>query len=118
MTRDPFWSSLWAGDGFFSWKTRLSGQGRAAINAPGPVETVEINDAEMRVQGRLVLGRTSGLRFSSQRPTSFLRSYISGQERLRVFSGTGKALVCWTPYWNEQLLRTMTKADEAASLYT
>lgn len=118
MARDPFWSSFWAGDGFFSWKTRLSGHGRAAINAPGPVETVEINDSEMRVQGRLVLGRTSGLRFSSQRPTSYLRSFISGQQRLRVFSGTGKALVCWTPYWNEQLLRTITKIDETPSVYT
>jgi uncharacterized protein (AIM24 family) len=118
MARDPFWSSLWAGDGFFSWKTQLTGHGTVAINAPGPVETVEINDAEMRVQGRLVLGRTSGLRFSSQRPSSYLRSFISGQSRMRVFSGTGKALVCWTPYWNEQLLRSVTKQDESQSLYS
>lgn len=105
MTRDPFFASLWAGDGLFNWKTTLAGHGRAAIRTPGPVEIVDINDAQMRVQGRLVLGRTDGLRFSSQRPAAFLRSYISGQSRLRVFSGTGKLLVCWTPYWNEQLLR-------------
>ncbi|MEI6096805.1 MAG: AIM24 family protein [Alphaproteobacteria bacterium] len=118
MTRDPFWSGLWAGDGFFSWKTMLTGQGTAAINAPGPVETVDINDAEMRVQGRLVLGRTSGLQFSSKRPSSYLRSFISGQSRMRVFSGTGKALVCWAPYWNEQLLRTVTQQDEPQSLFS
>ncbi len=118
MTRDPFWSSLWAGDGLFAWKTQLTGQGRAAINAPGPVETVEVNDAEMRVQGRLVLGRTAGLRFSSRRPASFLRSFISGQERLRVFSGTGKALVCWTPYWNEQLMRTVSGVEQDESVYS
>ncbi len=118
MTRDPFWASLWAGDGLFSWKTQLTGQGRAAINAPGPVETVEINDAEMRVQGRLVLGRTAGLTFSSRRPSSYFRSFISGQQRLRVFSGTGKALVCWTPYWNEQLLRSVTRADDSETFYS
>ena len=115
--RDPFWSGLWAGDGFFSWKTTLTGQGRVAINAPGPVEVVDVDATDMRVQGRLVLGRTDGLRFSSRRPSSFLRSFISGQERLRVYSGTGKALVCWTPYWNEQLLKTVTGEPEGG-IYT
>ena len=112
LHRDPFWSSLWAGDGFFSWKTTLAGHGQVAINAPGPVEVVEMDATDMRVQGRLVLGRTDGLRFSSRRPASFLRSYISGQERLRVYSGTGKVLVCWTPYWNEQLLKTVAREPE------
>jgi uncharacterized protein (AIM24 family) len=117
MHRDPFWASLWAGDGFFSWKTTLTGHGRVAINAPGPVEVVDIGTTDMKVQGRLVLGRTDGLRFSSRRPASFLRSYISGQERLRVYSGTGKALVCWTPYWNEQLLKSVAREPEGG-VYT
>lgn len=117
MHRDPFWASLWAGDGFFSWKTTLTGHGRVAINAPGPVEVVDIGTTDMKVQGRLVLGRTEGLRFSSRRPASFLRSYISGQERLRVYSGTGKALVCWTPYWNEQLLKSVAREPEGG-VYT
>ena len=112
MTRDPFFASLWAGDGFLNWKTTLSGSGRAAINTPGPVETVEIEDAEMRVQGRLVLGRTDGLSFSSQRPAGLLRSGLSGQSRLRVFKGTGKLLVCWTPYWNEKLLRQLSYDED------
>ena len=117
LHRDPFWSSLWAGDGFFSWKTTLTGHGQVAINAPGPVEVVEMEATDMRVQGRLVLGRTDGLRFSSRRPASFLRSYISGQERLRVYSGSGKVLVCWTPYWNEQLLKTVAREPEGG-IYT
>lgn len=79
-----------------------------AINAPGPVETIEVQDSDLRVQGRLVLGRTDGLRFSSRNSASFPRNLISGQKRLRVFSGTGKVLVCWTPYWNEHLYRRMT----------
>lgn len=107
MKKDVFWSSLWAGDGFFPWKTTLTGDGRVAINAPGPVETVELDDEELRVQGRHVLGRTQGLEFSSERPSTFLRSFISGQERLRVYKGKGKALVCWTPYWNDKLLKSV-----------
>jgi len=117
LHRDPMWASFWSGDGFLSWKTKLSGRGRVAINAPGPVETVDVTDGALRVQGRLVLGRTDGLRFSSQRAARFPRSLISGQKRLRVFEGTGKALVCWTPYWNEHLYQQMTGDTLQGSLF-
>ena len=56
-----------------------------AINAPGPVETVDVADGELRVQGRLVLGRTAGLGFASERSAPFPRNLISGQRRLRVY---------------------------------
>lgn len=117
LFRERLFPSLWAGDGLFPFKTTLRGQGKVAINAPGPVETVEVTDGELRVQGRLVLGRTSGLRFSSQRSARFPRNFISGQKRLRVYSGTGKALVCWTPYWNQHMYRRMTGEDIEGSLF-
>ncbi|MDH2325780.1 AIM24 family protein [Cereibacter sp. SYSU M97828] len=116
MKREPFWASFWAGDGFFTWKTTLRNPGRVAINAPGPVEVVDV-DGELRVQGRLVLGRTEGLRFSSRPAARFPRSLISGQKRLRVYTGKGKALVCWTPYWNEHLYRRMTGESIEGSLF-
>ncbi|WP_193140862.1 MULTISPECIES: AIM24 family protein [unclassified Meridianimarinicoccus] len=111
LHRDPFFSSFWAGDGFFAWKTTVSGKGKVAINAPGPVEEVCVKDGELKVQGRLVLGRTSGLRFRSVRSARFPRNFISGQERLRLYEGSGKALVCWTPYWNEYLHSQMTEGE-------
>jgi len=117
LHREPMWSSLWAGDGFFSWKTTIQGHGEVAINTPGPVETVEVEDGDLKVQGRLVLGRTSGLKFSSRRSASFPRNLISGQKRLRVFSGTGKALVCWTPYWNQHMYQRMTGETIDGSLF-
>ncbi len=106
--REPFFASLWAGDGFLNWKTTVEGPGRIALNAPGPVEEIRIEDAEMSVQGRLVLGRTEGLKFSSRKSARFPRNFISGQSRLRVFSGTGRILVCWTPYWNQFMYERMT----------
>ena len=69
------------------------------------------------MQGRLVLGRTPGLGFSSQRSAPFPRNFISGQRRLRVFGGTGKALVCWTPYWNEHMYQLMTGTGIEGSLF-
>jgi uncharacterized protein (AIM24 family) len=117
LTREPFWASLWAGDGILVWKTFVSGHGRVAINAPGPVEAVDISGGELRVQGRLVLGRTAGLGFSSERSAPFPRNLISGQKRLRVYGGTGKALVCWTPYWNEHMYQLMTGQSIERSLF-
>lgn len=117
LWRDPFFASLWAGDGFFNWKTVVGGRGRVAINAPGPVETVTIEDSELRVQGRLVLGRTVGLRFRSVRSARFPRNFISGQSRLRVYRGTGKLMVCWTPYWNQYMYERMTGEVIEGSLF-
>jgi len=117
LHREPFWAGLWAGEGFFAFKTTLDGHGTVAINAPGPVEIVDVDDGDLRVQGRLVLGRTDGLRFSSQRSARFPRNLISGQKRLRVFSGTGKALVCWTPYWNQHMYNQMTGESIEGSLF-
>jgi uncharacterized protein (AIM24 family) len=117
LFREPFLASLWAGDGLFVWKTAVAGHGQVAINTPGPVEMVEVNEGELRVQGRLVLGRTDGLKFASQRSARFPRNLISGQRRLRAYSGTGKLLVCWTPYWNQHMYERMTGESIEGSLF-
>ena len=116
FAREPMFASLWAGDGLLNWKTALSGHGRVAINAPGPVETVDI-DGELRVQGRLVLGRTAGLRFRSVRSARFPRNFISGQSRLRLFEGKGQVMVAWTPYWNQFMYNRMTGEDIEGSIF-
>ena len=67
LLRERVGPSLWAGDGVLVWKTTVSNQGQVAINAPGPVEMVEIENGNLSVQGRLVLGRTDGLQFHSRR---------------------------------------------------
>jgi uncharacterized protein (AIM24 family) len=117
LFREPILSSLWAGDGVIVWKTTVAGHGQVAINTPGPVEMVEVDDSALRVQGRLVLGRTDGLNFSSQRSARFPRNLISGQQRLRTYSGTGKLLVCWTPYWNQHMYERMTGESVEGSLF-
>lgn len=117
LYREAIWPSFVLRDGLLVWKTTMEGEGRVAINAPGPVDTVNVQDADLRVQGRLVLGRTMGLTFSARRAARFPRSLIAGQGRLRVFSGTGKALVCWTPYWNQHMYQRMTGESIEGSLF-
>ena len=116
LAREPIFASLWAGDGLLNWKTTLAGHGRVAINAPGPVETLDI-DGELRVQGRLVLGRTDGLRFRSVRSARFPRNFISGQKRMRLFEGRGRVMVAWTPYWNQYMYTRMTGEDIETSIF-
>lgn len=115
--RDPLWTSYYLGDGFFNWKTGITGHGRMAINTPGPVEVVDIKDGQFRAQGRIILGRTAGLKFLSARPATFPRNWISGQKRLRVFEGTGKVLVCFTPFWNDYMYKMMTGETIVKSLF-
>jgi uncharacterized protein (AIM24 family) len=117
LFRERMWPSLWAGDGLFVFKTTVEGVGRVAINTPGPVEVVDIEGTDLKVQGRLVLGCTGGLVFSSQHISGFFRSLLIGQKRLRVLSGTGKALVCWTPYWNQHLYESVTGQQIEGSLF-
>lgn len=111
LYKEPFFAALWAGDGLFAWRTILRGEGCVAINAPGPVEVVQV-DGKLDVQGRLVLGRTEGLRFRSVRSAPFPRNLISGQARLRRFEGHGQALVCWTPYWNHFMYSNMSGGED------
>jgi uncharacterized protein (AIM24 family) len=117
LHRDPMMTSYLLGDGFLEWKTGISGTGRVAINAPGPVELVDVADGAFRAQGRIVLGRTAGLKFTSDRPASFPRHWLSGQKRLRVFEGTGKVLVCFTPFWNDFMYKKMTGETIERSLF-
>ena len=115
--RERFWPSLWAGDGILVWKTTMQGPGQVAVNAPGPVEVIDIQNAQFQAQGRLVLGHTDGLKFSSKRAARFPRNLFSGQSRMRVYSGTGRLLVCWTPYWNQYIYELMTGEDITGTIF-
>jgi uncharacterized protein (AIM24 family) len=97
----PF-TSMWAGDGFINYTTTIGGDGKVAINAPGPVEEIDV-DGEIVVQGRLVLARTVGLRYRVRRPAGYVQSVLAGEPRARCYAGKGKALVCWTPFWNQYM---------------
>jgi len=117
LFRERTLPSVLVGDGPVVWKTTVSRRGRVAIHAPGPVEVVEIENGRLSVQGRLVLGRTDGLRFTSRLAAPFPQNLLTGQKRLRVYSGTGKALVCWTPYWNQHMYERMTGETIEGSLF-
>jgi uncharacterized protein (AIM24 family) len=109
LYRERVWTSFWAGEGFIDYQTKVSGHGRVVLNAPGPVEEVTLKNERLMIEGKLVLARTEGLDYRLRRATTLIQSMFAREARLRVYEGTGRALVCWTPYWNRYVAERMAR---------
>lgn len=110
LHREPMMTSFWAGEGFFDYQTKVSGQGVTVLNADGPVQELELNDETISVEGKLVIARTASLRYQVRRPIRNLIGYwLSRETLMRTYSGTGRVLVSTTPYWNQRLLEAMNR---------
>ena len=111
LHRERVWTSLRTGEGFIDYRTKVSGKGRVVLNAPGPVEELTLNDERLVAEGSYVIARTEGIDYRYRLATTFLQSFISGEPRVRDYQGTGRALVCWAPYWNVYIMRRMEQRD-------
>jgi uncharacterized protein (AIM24 family) len=100
ITRERFWTSFRAGEGFFWFQTAARGKGKVVLATQGPIEEMILNSGKVVVSGNNVVGRTAGIKFTIRRPTkSYLSYLLSGENYARVYEGTGKLLLCTTPYW-------------------
>jgi uncharacterized protein (AIM24 family) len=98
LFRERVIPSFWIGDGIIDFRTRVGGEGLVVLNAQGPVEILQLNEERLAVEGRLVIARTHGLSYYVRRPTRTMIGYwISGEELVRVFEGTGKVMMAATP---------------------
>lgn len=108
--RENVWTALWTGEGLFQFRTRVRGTGKVVVRTPGPAEEVEISDGVYRTEGRIVIGRCGDIAYKVRRPTGrWLDYFLAGEDLLRSFEGTGRLLVCATPYWRtriQEMLRT------------
>jgi uncharacterized protein (AIM24 family) len=99
-------TSFWAGEGLLWFKTSLQGAGKAVLSVDGPVQEIELRNDRLVVDGPFVLARTNGIKFAMRRPARSLLSYwMSGEKLARVYEGTGRLLMCTTPYWRLKLSR-------------
>jgi uncharacterized protein (AIM24 family) len=98
--RERLLTSFWAGEGFFWYQTAAHGKGKVVLTSKGPVEELTLNNERIVVEGNYVLGRTNGIKFSIQRAAKSIFSHLlSGEAYARVYEGTGRLLLCTTPYW-------------------
>ncbi|NDC54819.1 MAG: AIM24 family protein [Planctomycetia bacterium] len=102
--RERMWTSYRADQGLFWYKTALEGDGQVVLAVDGPVQEVELVDDRLVADGPFVIARTSGISLSVRRPArSWLSYWLSGQKLAYVFQGTGKILLCTTPYWRQRM---------------
>ena len=106
--RERMLTSFWAGEGFVDFQTRVSGTGRVVLKTTGPTERIELNGERLAVEGKQVIARTEGLDYSIRRPSrSLIGHWLSGEELVRVHSGSGHVLMTTAPFWNQRLLTAM-----------
>jgi uncharacterized protein (AIM24 family) len=102
--REPFWTAYWADQGFFWYKTALNGDGQAVLSVLGPIEEVHLDNDQLVVDGPQVVAHTAGIRLSMRRPArSWISYWMSGQKLAYCYRGTGKLLLCTTPYWRARM---------------
>ena len=111
--REPMWTSFWAGEGLFWYKTTLQGEGQAVLSVDGPVEEVVLDDDRVLIDGEYVVARTSGITMRMKRPArSILSHWLSGQKLSCLYEGTGTMLVCAVPYWRQRLQKRRAEGEE------
>ena len=104
--RETMWTSWWADQGLFWYKTALKGDGQAVLAVDGPVEAVTLENDRLLTDGPFVIARTAGIRLRIRRPArSFVSYWLSGQKLAYSYEGTGKLLLCTVPYWRQRMQR-------------
>jgi uncharacterized protein (AIM24 family) len=85
-------SGLFSGEGFF--QTKVSGFGKVVIHSNGPLETVELNNGKLVVDGSFAVARQASVQLTvSKANKGIFGSMISGEGIVNTFTGTGKVLI-------------------------
>jgi uncharacterized protein (AIM24 family) len=85
-------NGMFSGEGFF--QTKVSGRGKVIITSQGPLETIELNNSKLVVDGSFAVARTGNLEFKIEKATKGLfGTAISGEGLVNTFTGTGKVLL-------------------------
>ena len=85
-------SGLFSGEGFF--QTKVSGSGKVVILSNGPLETVELNNGKLVVDGSFAVARQASIQLTvSKANKGIFGSMISGEGIVNTFTGTGKVLI-------------------------
>jgi uncharacterized protein (AIM24 family) len=106
--RERVSTAFWTGEGFVQFRTKVRGTGKVIVRTDGPLEEIELNSGRYLAEGKIVIGRTGDITYTLQRPTrTFLGYLMAGESYLRCYEGSGRLLVCSTPYWRVQFQKAM-----------
>ncbi len=89
-------AGLISGEGFF--QTRVEGEGNVVIYSQGPLETIDLSNDKLVVDGSFAVARQASLKFSVQKASKgFIGSMTSGEGFVNVIEGTGRVLLAPVP---------------------
>jgi uncharacterized protein (AIM24 family) len=96
VLRNKAITGLMGGEGFF--QTLVRGSGQVVIQAPGPLQYIDLHNDRLAVDGRFAVARQAHLNYSVQRAAkSLLGSLTSGEGLLNIIEGTGRVWLAPVP---------------------
>ncbi len=85
-------SGLFSGEGFF--QTKVNGHGKIVMLSNGPLETIELNNGKLVVDGSFAVARQSSVQLTVAKANKgIFGTMISGEGIVNTFTGTGKVLI-------------------------
>lgn len=85
-------NALFGGEGWF--QTKVEGKGKVIIQAPGPLQAIDLKNDRLAVDGNFAVAREAQLEYSVQKATKgMFGSAASGEGLLNVFEGTGRVYI-------------------------
>lgn len=85
-------SGMFSGEGFF--QTKVSGSGKVVMLSNGPLETIELNNGKLVVDGSFAVARQASVQLTVAKANKgIFGSMISGEGIVNTFTGTGKVLI-------------------------
>lgn len=106
VSRNKAFSALFGGEGWF--QTTVKGPGKVVIQAPGPLEAIDLRGETLSVDGRFAVARTGEIRFEVRKATkSLFGSLTSGEGLLNVFQGHGRVLIAPVPNLYHNLIHSV-----------
>jgi uncharacterized protein (AIM24 family) len=79
------------------------------------VREIAVDNEQVKVDGRLVIAWSDTLAYRMRRAAaSLVGHYLSGHRWMRTYEGTGKVLICGSPYWYRRILGAVAGEVDAA----
>lgn len=91
------------GEGFF--QTKIEGRGKVVIQAPGPMQAVDLVNDRLAVDGNFAVARQAHLNYEVRRASkSLIGSLTSGEGLLSFIEGTGRVWIAPVPNLHVSLI--------------
>lgn len=112
--RNKAMAAMFSGEGMF--QTKVEGTGTAVIQADGPIETIELKNDRLTVDGSFAVARQASLNFKLKKAAkSLLASAGSGEGIVSVIEGTGTVYLAPIPNVYQSLFTAINGVRAASS---